>query len=81
VWRVTELEPGRSFSWTAGRAGVTTLAGHRISPRNEGVEVTLGITMTGPMAWLAGLLTSRLTHRYVQMEANGLKRRSEAEGS
>ena len=31
VWRVTELEPERSFSWVASRGGVTMLAGHRIT--------------------------------------------------
>jgi uncharacterized protein YndB with AHSA1/START domain len=79
VWRVTDLEPGQSFSWTASGPGVTTLAGHRITPRSEGVGVTLSIRQTGPLAWLARLITSRLTARYVQMEANGLKRRSERE--
>ncbi len=79
VWRVTELEPGQSFSWTARGPGVTTLAGHRIAPRSNGAEVTLSIRQTGPLAWLAGLITARLTKRYVRTEANGLKRRSEGE--
>ena len=80
VWRVTELEPERSFSWVASRGGVTTLAGHRIAPRGEGsagVGVTLSIRQTGPLAWLVGLLTSGLARRYVQTEATGLKRRCE----
>jgi len=80
VWRVTELEPERSFSWVASRGGVTMLAGHRITPWSDGsrgVGVTLSIRQTGPLAWLVGLLASGLTHRYVQTEANGLKRRCE----
>ena len=80
VWEVTELEPERSFSWVAGRGGVTTLAAHRIRPRSGGsggVAVTLGIRQTGPLAWLVGLLTSGLTRRYVETEASGLKRRCE----
>jgi hypothetical protein len=60
---------------------VTTVGGHRITPRGDGVEVTLSIRQTGPLAWLVGLITSRLTRRYVQTEANGLKRRSESEVS
>jgi hypothetical protein len=80
VWRVTDLELGRSFSWAAGGPGVTTVGSHRITPRDDGVDVTLSIRQTGPLAWLMGLLTSRLTQRYVQMEANGLKRRSENPG-
>jgi len=58
---------------------VTTVGGHRITPRGEGVVVTLSIRQTGLLAWLVRLLTSRLTKRYVLTEANGLKRRSEAE--
>ena len=77
VWRVTELEPGQSFSWTASGGGVTTVGGHRITPRSDGVEVTLSIRQAGPLAWLVGLLTSRQTERYVQMEANGLKEQAE----
>ena len=79
AWRVTELEPEQSFSWTASGPGVTTVGSHRITPRGDGVEVTLGIRQTGPLAWLIGLLTSRLTRRYVQTEANGLKRRCETD--
>ena len=80
VWRVTELEPGRSFFWVASRGGVTALAGHRITPRSDGsggVGVTLSIRQTGPLAGLVGLLASGLTRRYVRTEANGLKRRCE----
>jgi uncharacterized protein YndB with AHSA1/START domain len=80
VWRVTDLEPGQSFSWTASGPGVATVGGHRITPLAHGVEVTLSIRQTGPLAWLMGLFTSRLTKSYVQMEANGLKRRSENSG-
>jgi uncharacterized protein YndB with AHSA1/START domain len=79
VWRVTELEPGQSFAWTASGPGVTTVGGHRITPRGNGVEVTLSIRQTGPLAWVFGLLASGLTKRYVQTEANGLKRRSESD--
>jgi uncharacterized protein YndB with AHSA1/START domain len=81
VWRVNELEPGQSFSWTARGGGMTALGTHRITPRSDGVEVTLSIRQTGPLAWLAALVTSRLTRRYVQIEADGLKRRCEREGS
>src|SRR5919108_6017075 len=33
VWRVTALEPGRSFDWVARSPGATTVARHRIEPR------------------------------------------------
>jgi uncharacterized membrane protein len=79
VWEVTQVEPRRSFSWTAKSGGITTLAVHRVSPGpRDGVVVTLGLRQRGPLAGLVGLLTARLTRRYVQMEAQGLKQRCEA---
>ena len=79
VWEVTELEPGRSFSWTAKNVGVTSVGEHRIAPHpNHGVTVTLSLRQEGPLAPVLTALTSKLTRRYVEAEAHGLKRRSEA---
>src|SRR5262249_50688801 len=76
LWEVTEVEPGQSFSWQAGSAGITTLATHRLTPEPAGgVSVHLGIRQRGPLAWLVGLLTAGMTRRYVGMEAEGLKQR------
>ncbi len=38
VWEVTELEPGRSFSWTAKNVGVTSIGEHRIAPDPNGAS-------------------------------------------
>ncbi len=82
VWDVTEVEPGESFSWVARSPGITTRATHRLTPGlSGGVTVSLGIQQRGPLAWLLELLTARLTRRYVQLEADGLKRRCEAASS
>lgn len=82
VWRVTEVEPGRSFDWTASSLGVTTEAGHRIEAmgddRNRS-RVTLSIAQTGPLAGLVGWLLGSQTRRYVELEAEGLKRRAEGD--
>jgi hypothetical protein len=43
------------------------------------MTVELGITQTGPMAWLATILYGRLTRRYVTMEVEGVKRACEAD--
>jgi uncharacterized protein YndB with AHSA1/START domain len=78
VWEVVDLEPERSFSWTARAPGITTTAEHRLTPRlGGGVGVTLSIGQRGPLSPLVALLTSRITRRYVHMEAEGLKRRCE----
>ena len=78
VWEVVDLEPEVSFSWTAKAPGITTTAEHRLALRpGGGVGVTLSIGQTGPLSPLVALFTSRITRRYVQMEADGLKRRCE----
>jgi uncharacterized protein YndB with AHSA1/START domain len=78
VWRVTELEPERGFTWVAKSPGVTTVGGHRLTPAARGgVTVTLSLRQSGPLAWLVALFTSGMTRRYIQMEASGLKQHSE----
>jgi len=75
VWRVTEFEPGVSFAWEAGARGVHTKASHRIQQSGDGKSnVTLGIHQSGPLSWLASLMFRKTTQRYVEMEADGLKR-------
>lgn len=77
VWEVTELEPGRGFTWTNRGPGMTSTGGHRIVSTTDGTSsVTLRIEQVGPGALLAWLFLP-LTRRYVQMEAAGLKSRCE----
>ena len=48
VWRVSDIEPGRCFSWTASAQGVTTTGTHRLTVRGDGVvRVELGIVQSG----------------------------------
>jgi uncharacterized protein YndB with AHSA1/START domain len=78
TWRVTEVEPGRSFMWAASSAGVTTVAQHRLTPRQDGAAVHVGISQTGRLAWLVGLFASRTVGRYPRIEVQALKQRCEA---
>jgi uncharacterized membrane protein len=78
VWRVTSVEPGRSFDWAAKSPGITTAAGHRLEPTDDGTRVALTIEMSGPLAGILGRVYARLTRRYMHVEAEGLKRRVEA---
>lgn len=74
-WRVTLVEPGRSFTWQARRPGVTMVAAHRMAaPPGAPVKVTLSIAQTGFLAPPTGVLLAGLIRRYVTMEAYGLKR-------
>ncbi len=78
VWKVTSLQPLRSFTWEAATPGATTIAGHRLtSPDASHTTVTLSIRRSGPLAPLVDLLFGRITRSYVEMEAEGLKRRCE----
>jgi uncharacterized membrane protein len=78
VWRVVELTPQRSFSWKTTASGVTTDAGHVLATAlSGGTDVTLTLGLNGLLAPLVGLLTSALARRYVDMELEGLKARSE----
>ena len=79
VWRVTDYEPGRYFAWGTSSAGMKVTAGHRIDPAGSGrSRVTLSLRQKGPLAPVFGLLFKRLTLRYMNLEAEGLARRSES---
>jgi uncharacterized membrane protein len=78
IWRVTQLQPGRSFSWIAKSAGMTTIGAHDLRQRDDAaVDVTVSIEQTGLFSRVVGLLFGGRTRRYLDIEANGLKRRSE----
>jgi uncharacterized membrane protein len=79
VWTVTAFEPEHYFEWQTGVPGVRTVAGHRVEATgSDGARVTLSVSWSGPLAPLIGLLYSKRSRRYVEMEAQGLKQRCEA---
>ena len=78
IWTVTALEPGRFFEWRSPAPGLLSVGGHRVAAVGEQASrATLSITWSGPLAPAIRLLFGKLSQRYVQMEAQGLKRRSE----
>ncbi|MBT0772516.1 SRPBCC family protein [Kineosporia sp. J2-2] len=77
TWEVTEVVPGASFTWESSWPGVTTVARHLVTPRPGGCEVRLEIEHRGALAGVLGSLTGGLTGRYIETEAEGLKRASE----
>jgi uncharacterized protein YndB with AHSA1/START domain len=78
VWEVTEVDPGTSWTWRQRSPGATTLATHEVVPRGPGQTlVRQRIDQRGPVGVLFGVLTRRLTKRYLDLEAEGLKARSE----
>ena len=75
TWEVTELVPGRSFTWESTGPGLRTIGRHRVGPDGAGSSVTLGIEQTGPMGAVAALVWRRLTQRYIELEAESLDTR------
>ena len=77
TWRVTAVDPGRAFTWEAQVRGVRSVATHRIEPAGAGARVTLVLEQHGLAANLFAPFTRPMVRKYVEMEAAGLKRRSE----
>ena len=78
-WTVTVIEPGRAFTWESKSSGVHAVASHSVEAIDRGrSRAFLSIEGRGPLAWFADLLYGRMGKRYVEMEAAGLKRRSES---
>ena len=75
--RVTELEANRGFTWVSRSPGVVATARHVIVPSAAGSRVTLSVHFGGLLGWFVARLVAGLTERYIAMEAEGLKRRSE----
>ena len=75
---VTELEPGRSFTFVARGPGVRTTARHVLEELGTGsTRVTLAVEQAGPVGAVMGRFFRGLTDRYLTAEAAGLKARCE----
>lgn len=77
VWTVTAVDEGSRFSWESAGPGVTTSGDHLIQPDGDGTRLTLVISQRGLLSGLVGLVAGGLTRRYMEMEADGLKKGSE----
>ena len=79
IWQVTEMEPGRSFSWATRSVGVRVTGGHVVEETAAGSRVTLSIEFTGPLGPLISRLFRKRNEQYLTTEAKGLKIRSESQ--
>ena len=76
-WTVTEIDPGRSFTWVARGPGVRSTGTHVVEPHADGARATAILDQGGPLGPVVGFLTRGITRRYLAMEAAGLKARAE----
>ena len=79
TWDVTTWDPPSYFEWTQKTGGSTSVAGHRVEALGEGrARLTLTLDMRGFLIPIVALFYKGLTNRYMNLEAEGMKRAAEA---
>jgi uncharacterized membrane protein len=79
VWEITTWEPPGSFEWTQKSSGATSVAGHRVESLDRGrARLTLTLEMRGFLVPIFGRFYTDLTTRYMNLEAEGMKRAAES---
>jgi len=78
VWKVTELEAMRNFTWVARSPGLRMKAGHLVERQGMGSRVQLSFELSGLMARVVSRLYGGLIEQYVTTESQKLKARSES---
>jgi uncharacterized protein YndB with AHSA1/START domain len=78
LWEVTELDPGRSFTWVTSGPGMRAAGYHGVEAIPSGSRATLSVTFEGLLGGLVSSLMARTTERFLGLEAVGLKKRSES---
>jgi uncharacterized protein YndB with AHSA1/START domain len=76
-WEVTAVEPGKSFTWVTRSPGVSVTGYHAVEAAARGSRALVSIQFAGLLGPLIGWIMRGLNRRYLEMEAAGLKRRSE----
>ncbi len=78
VWEVTELVEGESWTWEQRSPGGRTIASHEVTGTDGGrTLVRQRLDQQGPVGALVARLMRGTTKRYLELEAQGLKARSE----
>jgi uncharacterized membrane protein len=81
VWKVTEIDPGASWTWVQRSPGVRVIARHWVVPQANGrTVVRQQLDQRGILGALVGRLMVKKTRRFLEQEAQGLKARSEQLG-
>jgi hypothetical protein len=80
LWTVTDIVPGRSFTWVSVAPGLRVSGYHGVEPTQSGSRATLAIDIQGLLGGLWARLSKGITERYLAYEAAGLRARSEDEG-
>src|SRR6185503_874596 len=73
LWKVTAIEPGKTFTWKSGAPGMWVYGSHSVDPIAGGTRATLRLHYEGLLGQLLARLTRGITNRYLEYEATGLK--------
>ncbi|HEX6249145.1 MAG TPA: SRPBCC family protein [Nocardioidaceae bacterium] len=77
-WVVTEVVERSRFTWESTAPGVRSTAVHEVASAGAGTsQLHLSIDQEGRLGGLVSRLYRGMTDRYINLEANGIKRRSE----
>jgi uncharacterized protein YndB with AHSA1/START domain len=79
LWRVSDLQAGRAFTWISAAPGLRVIGRHSVEPSAAGSRATLSLEYRGALSALFARFTRRTTEQYLAFEAAGLRRRSEDE--
>ena len=79
TWEITVWDAPSYFEWTQKAGGATSVAGHRIEALGEGrARLTLTLDIRGLLIPIMMLFYKDLTNRYMNLEAEGMKRAAES---
>lgn len=77
VWTVSELEPGRRFSWSTRTMGTAMTGTHALVATASGTTQTLSIDIEGRLSRLVGALIGRPIAKAIATENLGFKAAAE----
>jgi uncharacterized membrane protein len=78
VWKVTEIDSGSSWTWVQRSPGVLGTARHDVTAQSGSrTLVRQQLDQRGVLGALVGRLMVKKTRRFLELEAQGLKARSE----
>ncbi|HSK53200.1 MAG TPA: SRPBCC family protein [Clostridia bacterium] len=79
TWDVTAWDAPSYFEWTQKTGGTTSVAGHRVEVLGaDRARLTLTLDLRGMLVPIVGRFYKDLTNRYLNIEAEGMKRAAES---
>jgi uncharacterized membrane protein len=78
TWKVTDIDPGLSWTWVQRAPGAFASARHDVIAQPDGrTLVRQRLEQRGMVGALVGRMMLKKTKRFLELEAQGLKTRSE----